>query len=158
MSVENFNTPVTRTTPRWVIPTAIGVVSLFIGVLIGASGSSADASGVATPAPAVTVTSKPVETVKEVTKEVEVAKVPQACLDALNDADALQQISGEMANEVATHLQADGRLFNQFAEFDFENTQWYLDGQNAFNASIGSLTDRVTSNTYGTNAAACRAA
>lgn len=158
MSIENIGGKPPRTTlPRFVLPTVIGVVAFVIGIAAGAG--NAGAAPEATPAPTVTVTatSEPVETVKEVTKEVEVTVVPQACKDALTDADALQQISGEMANEVAGHLGDDARLFEQFSTFDFENVDWYMDGQDSFNASIEDLTTRVTVNTYVTNRDACLA-
>lgn len=150
-------TPITKR--RWFIPTLVGVIALFIGVGIG-NGGDAEAATKATPTPTVTVTSEPeikeVEVEKVVTETV--AEVPQACLDALSDAEALQAISGEMANDVAGHMASDGQLFEQFSTFDFENVDWYLADQTEFQGNIEALTGRVNANTFTTNAAACRAA
>lgn len=87
---------------RWIIPTSVGMVALFMGVGIGGSGSSEEATAAEPepaptvtetaepePAPTVTETAEPeVETItEEIEVEVEKEVTPQACLDALDAGD-----------------------------------------------------------------------
>lgn len=87
---------------RWIIPTSVGMVALFMGVGIGGSGSSEEATAAepepaptvtetAEPEPAPTVTETAEPEVETITEEVEVEKevTPQACLDALDTADQI---------------------------------------------------------------------
>lgn len=131
----------------------IPVVALLVGIGIGASGGKSAPAAAPASAPTVTM-SVPAPTVTvTATKE----KVPQVCLDALNDSDGLVAISGEMATTVVGHLDNDSRLFTQFSKGDLLNVQWYLDEQKTFNTKVGSLTDRAKASTYATNRDACRA-
>lgn len=131
---------------RWHKPVLYTVAGLTIFTIGTAAGGG---SSTATPVPAITVTAEPI------TETVTVTEVPQSCKDALADADALQQISSEMADSVVTHLGSDSRLFEQFAGLDFENLDWYLADQETFGADIDALTARIQVNTYAVNRDAC---
>jgi len=128
----------------WVVPAIASVAAFGLGA---AFGSGSDSGAESSPSPTPTV----------ITKEVTVEKVSEACLDALNDADELLTISGEVATLVGAHLSDDKKLFNQFAEYDFA-ADWYLANAGQFTASINDLTDRVLANTYQGNRDACRGA
>jgi len=151
------------TTPKkrrpWLLPLVVGVIALLVGIGIGGSGSSAAPEAAKpAPAPTVTVTAKPEVKTETVNKEVEVAKTPQACLDALGDAESLALVASDMSQSVGRHMASDGKLFNQFADGDMLNVEWYLTDQTTFQNEINDLTTRVQGNNFTTNAAACRAA
>ena len=141
-----------------ILTAVIALVALFIGAGIGAAGATAPTTA-ATPRPAVTVTAKPVVRTKTVTKTETVVKkaTPPVCLDALNDADALSQVSADMAGVVRGHLQMDAAIWNGLADGDTSELAAGPGKIAVFNGEIRALTDRVTASTYPANRDACRA-
>jgi len=117
---------------RWVIPTLVALVALGAGFALG------------------TLAGRPGDAPEAV------ERAPQSCLDALDQADDILDVSGQVSDLVIDHMKDDKRLFEQFARFDF-TSDWYLANQNAFASDITDLSDRVAANTYRTHSGACRA-
>ena len=138
----------------------IALVALFFGVGIGAAGSSTPSTA-ATPRPAVTVTATPKAIVKTktVTKTETVVKkvTPQVCLDALNDADGLTQISGDLASLVQGHLLMDSAIWTGLGNGDMSELAAGPAKVATFNDEVSALVVRVNASTYPANRDACRA-
>jgi hypothetical protein len=133
---------------HWKLPTAIGVACLLLGVAMGSGGASG--------APAAAPKAAPVTTTVTET-EPPIEKVPSACLSALDGADDLRSVMGEVAGHVAGHLEADGKVFTQISEMDFE-VDWYKTKMQQFTDDIADATERVKTNSYAEDAQACRSA
>lgn len=134
------------------IITSLG--GLLLGVLIGAgvAGSGTPAAGAPEPAPTVTVTAEP-ETV-----EVEVpGGTPEACLTALDEAEAVFATAGEVVN-LTRSLLSD--VFPAAVMAAYEHDVTGIDQATAdleqFNSDVNALTRKVESIDYVTAAAECR--
>lgn len=141
-----------RPSRKPLIITSIG--GLLLGVMIGAgvAGSGTPTAGAPEPAPTVTVTAEP-ETV-----EVEVpGGTPEACLTALDDAEAVIAASGEAMN-LTRNLLSD--VFPAAVMAAYERDAAGIDQATAdlekFTSDLNALTRKVESIDYVTAAAECR--
>lgn len=135
---------------------AIGLLIFGLGIGVG-SGSDADATaGHAehqAPTATVTVTSKP--EVKEVTKEV--VTVPQACLDALDDATDFIDVATDFTSLMSEHMNKDATIFNALSAGDF--TLGGIDPEDYdISGDIQDLNARITGNDFDKHSTACKEA
>lgn len=136
---------------KYVLPVMISAgVGLAFGVILSIpSASSGPEAAPAVPAPTVTV----VETLES---EVVTQKTPQSCIDALDAAMDIVDVSKEMAYLVGDHFGADSTLFSELAVGDYSGMEAYQAHVEDFSSEVGDLTVRVNSNKLGELDAACR--
>ena len=143
-------TPAAKSRPRWLKP----VLYTLAGLLIFSLGTAAGGNeATAKPAPAVTITAEP--EVKEVTKEV--VTVPQACLDALDDAQDFIGVATDFTLLMSDHMQDDVTIFNALAAGDYtmggiDPTDYDISGD------VQALTAKVTGNDFDKHSTACKEA
>jgi hypothetical protein len=136
------------TKKNWIVLSIATIGALIIGVGIGGAGSAS------TPGPAVTEAAKPAVTV---TAEPEVS-VPQACLDAFDDAEAIFDVAADFAtsaSEAITLIPEAAAAGMNYDAAELDRITSVLDG---ITSDITSQNDAVASSTYAQNRDACLAA
>lgn len=109
-------------------------VGLALGAVIASGGTSADASKVE---PSV------VTETKTVTETVEVAAVPQACLDALDEAEQISGIAAEFADTASTFPPLVGDAFEAGINMDNVAAQRIIDQMDASNQEMDDQNSRM---------------
>lgn len=123
------------------------------GILIGALGASAPAD----PAPAVTVTATPAPA-PTVTVTAEAAPAaPQACLDAILDAENIMNLSADLMDIWREHMGNDEELLTALMmTSDWDAVDAYTTSLEVHAADIKDISSKVTTSSFNENKQKCR--
>jgi len=136
------------TKKNWIVLSIATIGALIIGVGIGGAGSAS------TPGPAVTEAAKPAVTV---TAEAE-ASVPQACLDAFADAEAIFSVAADFATSAGEAITLIPEAAAAGMNYDADELDRITADLDGITSDINSQNDAITSSTYAENRDVCLAA
>lgn len=134
---------------RWWALLIFAIVILFVGIGIGAGGSSGQIDDLEKEVSALKAdgnTEPEVRTVTSVvteTETVEVEKTPQVCLDALDTAEAMFGITQEFATVSADSFGIVSAVFTDLSYGDLSSVDFYVSQMESNTEKINGLTDQV---------------
>lgn len=132
---------------RWVLPTALTIGGLAVGIGIGAAGQ---------PEPETVTIEKPVEVEKIVTETVETT--PQACLDAIDHADKLMLTLSDVGMLAAQYIDLIPRAFEAGMDYDLAASEQIIADMDELNTQLESIDGTTDRANYDAAVEECRGA
>ena len=143
-----MNTTTTATKPRrrWILPTALTIGGLAVGIGIGAAGQ---------PEPETVTIEKPVEVEKVVTETVETT--PKACLDAINHADELILTISGIGLLTSQFIDLIPRAFEAGMDYDIAASEQLVEDMGELTSQLEGMDGTVDRANYDAAVEECRA-